>query len=508
MTVTAVAPPVQRSVRASLPSFALAPVLGAAALLVVLELAVAARYGYHRDELYFLACARHLAWGYVDQPPFVPAVARVATALFGTSVVGLRMFPALAGGAAVVFTALTARELGGGRRAQTLSALAAATSAQVLATVHLLSTAAFDLFFWSAVSLLAVRLLRTRDQRLWLAIGAVTGVALLNKYNIGFLVAALVFGLLAGDQSWALRGRYPWAGAAIALLIWSPNLVWNAQHSWASLAMLHALHEENASLGASISFIPLQVLIVGPLLFVFWLAGLRLLFRHPFARPIAVAYVALLLVDVLSGAKPYYLGGIYFALFAAGGVWFEQRVSARSGRHRVRRMGALMLLGAVVALPLTLPVLPVGAQAKSGWEGDINKDLSATVGWKRVVRQLDAIARTLPASERAKVVVLTGDYGAAGAVDLYGGRFGLPHAISGHNNYWWWGTRGAAEGATVIAVNLDRSYLQTIFASVISAGAVDTGYGIWTEERGAPIFICRYQTRTWARIWPGAKHYG
>ena len=235
MTATTVAPSVERPTRTSLPSFAAAPVLGAAALLVAIELAVAARYGYHRDELYFLACARHLAWGYVDQPPFVPALARLATALFGTSAVALRVFPAFAGGAAVVCTALTARELGGRWRAQTLAALAAATSAQVLAAMHLLSTTAFDFFFWAAVILLVVRLLRTRDQRLWLAIGAVTGVALLNKYNIAFLLAALVFGLLAGGQSWALRGWRPWAGGALALLIWSPNLVWNAQHSWAAL---------------------------------------------------------------------------------------------------------------------------------------------------------------------------------------------------------------------------------------------------------------------------------
>ena len=249
------------------------------------------------------------------------------------------------------------------------------------------------------------------------------------------------------------------------------------------------------------------MLVVGPLLIVFWLAGLRLLFTHPFARPVALTYVALFVVDALAGAKPYYLGGIYFALFAAGGVWFERRVSDGTGEHRVRRMGALMLVGAAVAVPLTLPVLPVSAQAKSGWEGNINKDLSATVGWKRVVRQLDAIARALPARERANLVVFTGDYGAAGAVDLYGARFGLPHAISGHNNYWWWGPRGAREGATVIAVNLDKSYLQTIFASVTRVGSVDTGYGIWTEERGERIFICRNQTRTWAEIWPGAKHY-
>jgi 4-amino-4-deoxy-L-arabinose transferase-like glycosyltransferase len=174
-------------------------VLAIAAAFVAMELAVAARYGIHRDELYFLACARHLAWGYVDQPPLVPAVARVSTALFGSSAVALRVFPALAGGGAVLMTAQMARELGGGRRAQIVAALAAATSAQVLGADHLLSTAAFDLTFWAAITLLVVRLLRTGDERLWLAVGAVAGVGMLNKDNVAFL--------LVGSQSgWPPRG--------------------------------------------------------------------------------------------------------------------------------------------------------------------------------------------------------------------------------------------------------------------------------------------------------------
>ena len=494
--------------RAPLAPLAVWPVLAAAALLVALELMVAARYGFHRDELYFLACARHLAWGYVDQPPLVPAVARLSTALFGPSVVGLRVLPALAGGVAVLLTALTARELGGGRRAQGLAALAAATSAEMLATLHLLSTAAFDLFFWVMITFLVVRLVRTGDQRMWLAVGAATGVGLLNKYNVAFLVAGVVFGLLAGGHARVLRGGWPWAGAALALAIWSPNLVWNAQHHWAALAMLRSLHKENASLGASLSFIPAQLIIVGPVLVVFWLGGLRWLYRNALGRPLGLAYGALVVLDTLSGAKSYYLGGMYFALFAAGGVWVERRLSGRHHPHATRRLAARMVVGAAVVLPLALPVLPVGAQAHSGWEGNINKDLSATVGWQRVVRQVAGVASTLTPTERAHLVVFTGDYGAAGAVDLYGHRYGLPHAISGHNNYWWWGPGTATDGTTTIAVNLDRTYLQTIFAEVTPAGTVDTGHGIWTEERGDPIWICRHQKIPWALAWPNARHYG
>ena len=484
------------------------PVFGIALAMVALELAVAARYGYHRDELYFLACARHLAWGYVDQPPFVPAVARLSISLFGSSVVALRVFPALAGGAIVVFTALTARELGGGRRAQVLAALAAATSPQVLAGFHLLSTAAFDLFFWSAITLLVVRMLRTGDERLWLAVGAVAGIGLMNKFNVVFLFVGLVGGLLLGGRGRALRSWWPWAGAALALAFWSPNIIWNAQHDWAAFSMLRSLHQENSTLGASLAFIPSQLIVVGPVLVVLWLAGLRRLLRHEFARPLGFAYLVLLVLYALTGAKSYYLAGMYFVLFAAGGLWAEERLVNRRPPRGIRGWVALMTVGAIVAMPITLPVLPLGALARGPWEGNINKDLSATVGWQSLVGQIAKVSDGLPAAQRANLVIFTGDYGAAGAVDLYGGRYGLPHAISGDNSYWWWSPGNARNGATTIAVNLPSTYLHTIFGQVTLAGTVDTSDGVWTEERDAPIWICRDQKVSWAQAWPNARHYG
>ncbi len=494
--------------RSFLSPFQKRPVFGIALAMVALELAVAARYGYHRDELYFLACARHLAWGYVDQPPLVPAVARLSISLFGSSVVALRVFPALAGGAIVVFTALTARELGGGPRAQVLAALAAATSPQVLAGFHLLSTAAFDLFFWSAITLLVVRMLRTGDERLWLAVGAVAGVGLMNKFNLAFLFVGLVGGLLLGGRRRALRGWWPWTGAGLALAIWSPNLIWNAQHEWAAFSMLRTLHQENSSLGAMLALIPSQLIVVGPVLVVLWFAGLRRLLRHEFARPLGLAYLVLLVLYALTGAKSYYLAGMYFVLFAAGGIWAEERLINRRPPRGIRGWVALMTVGAVVAMPITLPVLPVSTLAKSPWEGNVNKDLSATVGWQSLVGQIAKVSDSLPAAQRANLVIFTGDYGAAGAVDLYGGRHGLPHAISGDNSYWWWGPAGGRNGATTVAIDLSRQYLQTIFSEVVPAGSVATPDGVWTEERGDLIWVCRGQKVTWAQAWANARHYG
>jgi hypothetical protein len=167
-----------------------------------------------------------------------------------------------------------------------------------------------------------------------------------------------------------------------------------------------------------------------------------------------------------------------------------------------------MLVGCILSLPLTLPVLPASALPRGSWEGNINKELSATVGWQDFVRQVAAVAHTLPPGERSNLVVFTGDYGAAGAIDLWGAQYGLPHAVSGDNSYWWWGPAGAHNGATTIAVDLPRSYLLTIFSSVTAAGAVQTPGGVWTEERGDPIWICRGQVVPWTQAWPDARHYG
>jgi hypothetical protein len=501
------APPPDDDVAAR-PAFAARPVFAIVGAFVALELAVAARYGIHRDELYFLACARHLAWGYVDQPPFVVFVARLAVAVGGPSAFALRLVPAIAGGAAVAFGAMMARELGGRRRAQVFAAIAGATSGVILATAHLLSTATFDLFFWSLLCLLVLRLLRTRDERLWLAIGVTAGVALMNKYNVLFLLAALAIALLTNrEHRPLLRSRWLLLGVAVAVAIVAPNIVWNAQHDWAAVSMLHSLHSENSTLGASVGFVPGQLFIVGPALLFLWIAGLRRLFSHPTGRVFAVAYVALLAVDILSGAKPYYLSGIYFVLFAGGGLWYEERVARRSRAHPART-AAIFVVAALVALPLALPVLPASAQPKGPWLGNINKDLSATLGWKPFVHQVAGIAGALPASERRRLVIFTGDYGAAGAVDRYGAQYGLPHAISGHNSYWWWGWGHASNHSTTIAVNMSRSYLRTMFADVELVGHVRTPGGVWTEERGAPIYLCRGQLRTWASAWASARHYG
>jgi len=332
-------------------------------------------------------------------------------------------------------------------------------------------------------------------------------LALLNKLNVGYLAIGVAAGLAICRRWSLLRSWWVAAGAVAAAVIFSPDLAWNATPNWSQITMLENLRRENSTLAASLLFIPAQFIVVGPVLACVWLPGLRRLLRHPHGRPLGVAYVVLLVIYTLAGAKPYYLAGMYFILFAGGGLYVEERLATgRPGALSARIVASVA--GAVGALPLVLPVLPSSALATGPWEGAINEDLNATVGWQELTRQVAGIASRLPVPERKRLVIYTGDYGAAGAIDLYGHKYRLPEAISGHNSFWWWGPAGAPNRSTTIAVNLPRSYLLSIFTHVQLAGKKATPHDVWSEERGDPIWICTGQRKTWAEAWPAARHYG
>src|ERR671916_3325289 len=274
-------------VRADLPQVAWRPLAlisgGVAVLLVIFS----GRYGPHRDELYFVAAGRHLAWGYVDQPSFTPLVARVVSELFGDVLVGWRLPSSLAAGAVVLLTGLMARRMGGERPAQLLSAASMAVSAILLIVGHLMSTATFDLLFWALISFLVVRQLTGADPRGWLLVGLVIGIALHNKTLVGVLVAAVLIGLLAVGPRSVLRSVWLWLGAVLALLVWLPNLLWQAGHGWPQLTLARAI--AGGSSGSSQPrwlFLPMQLVLVSPVLVAVWVPGLVRLWRAAELRPV------------------------------------------------------------------------------------------------------------------------------------------------------------------------------------------------------------------------------
>ncbi|MGH3254672.1 MAG: glycosyltransferase family 39 protein [Streptosporangiaceae bacterium] len=481
-----------------------------AAVAFAVEMAVGARYGYDRDELYFLAAGRHLAFGYVDQPPLTPLLARISAAVTGNTLVGFRVLPALAMAALVVATAAMSRLLGAGRTGQLLAALAAATCAEYLGAMHELTTTTPDFVFWAITLLLVMRLLGSRNPRWWVAIGACVGIASEAKWNIGFLVAALAAGFLATDARHLLRSRYLLIGGAIAAALAAPDLIWQAAHGWPSADVFRAL--QTAAGHNRAVYWPGQILFTGPVLTPVWVTGAVWSLRSAAARrfrPVAIACVIAIVLQFILGGKPYYPGAAYTFLLAAGCVPLERRLAAR--RPLARRVspatavGAAMLVGAVVAAPIALPVLPARTLHTVPLQ-KINYDLGETIAWPKLVALVAREYDSLPGPLRQRTTILTGNYGEAGAIDRYGPGLALPAVYSGANNFWLWGPPPGADTAA-IAVNVDPALLRREFTRVRLVATFWNGLGVSDDEQGAQVFIATGLRSSWSAAWPAFRNY-
>ncbi|KQX61810.1 glycosyltransferase family 39 protein [Angustibacter sp. Root456] len=489
-TTAASTPPVQSS-RLSWTAYAVA------AGTTVLLLALSGRYGPHRDELYFVAAGHHLQWGYPDQPPLTPLIARLADAVAPGSLLALRLVPALAIGAVVLLVAGLARQLGGGPGAQLLAALATGGGAGVLAVGHLLSTSTIDLLVWTAVIRLTVTALQRNDSRWWLAVGAVLGVGLENKHLVAFLAAGLVIGIAATPVlRHHLRSPWAWAGAVLALALWAPNLWWQQVHGWPQLELGADIRAEYGSLGGALMLVGFQAILLGPVAFVLVVGGLRGALLRPqwvAVRPVGIAYVVLLPVFVLLGGKHYYLLGLLPPLAAVGAV-------IDAGRRRVRevrRFAVLLGLTALVPLPALLPVLPPHALDASFYPA-LNEDGMETIGWPRVVATVRGVVAALPDEQRANAVVLTSNYGEAGALQWYGAPAPV---FSGHNGYGDWGP--PVSTGPVVYVG-PRAPSADALTGCRRAATLDTG--VDNEEDGNGVWVCDGPAGSWAQAWPRLRH--
>jgi 4-amino-4-deoxy-L-arabinose transferase-like glycosyltransferase len=483
-----------------------AAVLAVAGVVVAALVAFASRYGYHRDELYFLAAGRHLAWAYPDQGPFTPLIARAMSAIAPGSLTVLRVPSALAAGATVLLTGQLARELGGRRRAQSLAAACAAVAVIVLFTGHTLSTSTFDLLVWTTVSWLAVRAVRTGQDRLWLLVGVVLGVGLLNKPLPAFFAAAMLAGVALCGPRRLLRNRYVWLGAAIALALCSPWLAWQAAHGWPQLAVSRSIAAGgSASSTPWWQIVPFQALLAGPVLAPVWIAGLARLFRDPAVRQLrflAWAWALLAVVFMATGGKPYYLAGLLPVLIGAGAVPVDHWLDRGRRRARATLLGVAIAASAVAGALIALPVLPA---QDIGPILAANPDVGETIGWPDLVATVAGVRQRLPRS--ARVVILTENYGEAGAIDRYGPAYSLPPAYSGHNAYGLWGPPPAGSTA-VIAVGFDPAQLATHLHNCTVAARIHNPAAVDNDEQGRSIALCRGPRGTWAHQWPTLRHLG
>jgi hypothetical protein len=474
--------------------------MGAVVALVLIVFA--GGYGYHRDELYFLVCGDHLSWGFADQGPLTPFLAKVMDGIAPGSLTLLRTPSALMMGGTVVLTGALAAEFGGRRRAQLIAAACMAVASILLIVGHLLSTTTFDLLAWTAVTWLIARALRTGDGWLWPLAGLAAGLGFLNKPLIAFLLLALGVGLLLTGPRATLRSRWLWSGAAIAVLLWAPWLLWQARHGWPQLDVSSAV----ASGGSTSSqprwaFLPFQLLLVSPLLAPIWIAGLVALLRRPGLRRFrlfGVAWLFLAAVFLLAGGKPYYLAGLFPVLLGAGGIEVDAWLERGSPRLRGGLLSSALAASLLVSAVLGLPLLPAD---EAGPVVAMNSDVGETIGWPQLVATVATVYRRAP----APAVIFTSNYGEAGAIDRYGPGLRLPDAYSGHNAFAEWGPP-PDRPAPVVAVGFEGRELAGHFVGCRLAARVENAAGIDNEEQGAPVELCAGTRRPWSRMWNRLRH--
>jgi hypothetical protein len=465
--------------------------------------AASGRYGYHRDELYFRMLKP--AWGYVDQPPLAPAVAR-GTRWIADQPWAMRL-PATAACVASVFVlVLIVRELGGGRLAQTLCAWGYAFASLPLIMGHALLTSTLDLPVWPAVVLFAVRAQRRAEPRWWLAVGAVAGLSTYNKLLVAVLLAALAAGVVAAGPRALAGSRWVWAAAALAVVLALPNLAYQAANGWPQLSVGKALAAENATTVRVMEF-PFLFLILGPPLVPIWMAGLVGLFRRPDWRSIrfvGAAFPILLVIVFVMGAQFYYPFGLLAAVFAIGCVPAAEW--AARGTRRTRLLAAAVAVNAAVSVVLGLPVVRLETLGSTPIPG-INQIARDTVGWPQYVAQIASVYRSLPSADQHRATVVTSNYGEAGAVARYGPAEGLPAAYSGLNGLYEQGP--PPSGASVVLfVGGQVKRAAALFGSCTVAGTLDNEFGVDNEEQGEPVAICRQPSGGWSAVWPRLRHLG
>ncbi|MBS0583774.1 MAG: glycosyltransferase family 39 protein [Proteobacteria bacterium] len=495
------------------PEFALLLVLAAARLL--LHLVLNQHYGFHRDELQVLADAQALDWGYVPYPPLVPWLARIELILFGTSLTGLRAFAALSQCLVMLVAGLIARELGGGRLAQLIAALATACMPFSLVSSGLFIYSSIDFFWWVLAAWLLLRLVNSGEARGWLLLGAVFGLGLMTRYTILVLAAGMAIGVLATPLRRQLLTPWPWLGVGIALLIFLPNLVWQWQHDFIYLDFVQHIHARDVRWGRTQGYWVEQLYVnASALTLPLWFGGLAALVFTKTLRPyriLAIVFVGILVLYALSGGRGYYSAPAYPMLLAAGAVALESWLaSMRAPAARAMRVACgivLVLAGASSAAC----GLQIGAVNSAIW--NVSRKLHDTfaeqIGWPEYMQQLAAIYQALPEAERARTAILTNNYGEAGAIDLYGPALGLPRALSRTNTYWYRG-RDAMPPQTVIVLGDNGEDIAKAPATCTLAGRLSNREGVVNEESkfSPEIFICRDLRVPWSQIWGAKPRFG
>jgi hypothetical protein len=484
------------------------------------HLLTAGRYGIFRDELYYLACSEHLAFGYVDQPPLIALITWIARHLFGESLVGLRLLPALAGAATVWLAGKLAREMGGRVFAQGLAALAVIAAPVFLLFHHWMTMNAFEPLIWLGCSWCIARAINQGDPRCWLWFGLLIGLGMENKYSTAFFALAVFVSLLLTPQRRFLSNAWIWIGALCSLLIFLPNLIWLIRHDFPFLELMRNIRGSGRDVvRGPVAFIADQAMLMNPVLFPLWLGGLFWLFLNRDGsryRILGWTYTLMLVAFIALKGKNYYLAAAYPMLFAGGAVAFEAITRERGRWSRVVYVGLLVTATCLLA-PMATPVLPaesyVRYQKAIGLEppkaenqptGPLPQHFADEFGWEEMALEVARVYHELPPEQRAATAIFANSYGQAGAIDFFGKKYGLPKAISNHQSYWLWGP-GHYTGESVIVLGSDGSGDREHFASVEAIGRTYHRYS--RRDEHFEIFLCRDLNTTLPALWPTTKKW-
>jgi len=485
--------------------------LGIAAAIALLHLLTNSRYGFHRDELQTLSDALHLDWGFVAYPPFTPFVERIGMGIFGLSLVGLRLFSVIAQALAVVVTGLMARELGGGRLAQVAAALAVALSPLPLFEGTEFQYSSFDYLWWVLIAWFVIRLLKTGNPRWWLAIGAAVGLGFMTKYTMAFFVAGILGGMVLTPARRYFLSSWFWAGTALALLIFLPNIIWQIRHGFISLHFLQHIHARDVGEGRAKGFLRAQFRICANLFAIpLWLGGLIVFLRRPQFRWLAWMYLIPLALFVVGKGRGYYLAAAYPMLIAMGAVAGARWAVSLSVRWR-RIVEVFFFTGlALVGLYICAVILPLASSGPlKAFALRNNDDLREEIGWNQLVKTVAGIRQSLPPEQRSDAGILVGNYGEQGAIEVLGRPYHLPRPISGTNSAWLRGYP-VPPPSTLIVLGWSRQEADSTFTFCRLAGHNGNLLGVPNEEsRYHPdIFVCGPPRLPWPEFWKQFQGFG
>src|SRR6202167_1627838 len=500
----------------ALPPLAVGILIGLCATKILLHIFPSLRhYGYFPDELYYLDMARHLDWGYVDAAPLVAVYAKIAL-LMGGSLTALRVIPALAGAALIALTMLIARELGGGRYAQFLAGLSILLCPAILLTDSLFTMNAFEPLFWMGCVWIIARILRTGDSRLWVWFGVLAGLGLENKHSTLSFGFAVTVALLLTRHRREFARKWIWIAGAIAIVIFLPNVIWQIRHHFPTIEDLANVRREgkNVILGP-LAFVKEQILSLGPILLPVCIAGLVWFLRDRRWRVLGLTFVVFFVLMELAHAKNYYVFPIYPMLFAGGAVVIESWLANRAAWTRVGAV-AIMIIASLPLIPLVTWMLPperllayqtaIGfkpARAEVHHESLLPQPIADQFGWPEMVSEVAAVYNSMPPDERAQTGIWAGNYGEAGAVNLFGPAYGLPRAYSRHQNHWYWGPRPQVyKNLIVIQWSLDD-----VRDNCTSYQAFDHYQRFGMGEENAPFYLCRGVKFDIQKIWWHSHHW-